>query len=244
MALDPNWVSAAGGIVQAIGTIGAFGTGGYLLIREIRRDELRRLDELRRQASAVYGWTESLDAKVPDAALKYRWVDFSGPPRKLQDQSGLEFTEEMMSQNSRKPRHDEAATKSICFQMVVSNDGTAPIYDLFIEQVAMVAEKNITPQDRLGDENRHLYDIMPSKAIVYVALLCPSARWTHHWAITTQEMPGIPLSSAASIAFTDSQGRRWHRDRKGLLSEIDKLTNPPWVIDARWTIGFTSPAAH
>jgi hypothetical protein len=244
MVLDPGWVSAVGGIVQAIGTIGAFGTGGYLLIREIRRDDLRRLDGLRQQASAVYGWTESVDAKVPDAALQYRWVDFSGPPRELQDESGLEFTEEMMSPNSRNPRHEEPATESTCFQIVVSNDSTAPIYDLFIEQVAMVAEKNVAPQDRLGNENRYLRDIMPSKAIVYIALLYPSARWMHHWAITTRKVPGIPLSSAASIAFTDSRGRRWHRDRKGVLSEIDKLTNPPWVTDAQRTTGFASPADH
>jgi hypothetical protein len=227
MALDPGWISAVGGIVQAVGTVGAFGTGGYLLIREIRRDELRRIDSIRWQASRVYGWAESFDVSIPDLALQYQWVDFNGPSRRSENAPGLEFTEEMISHNSWKPRHGEAATASTCFQLVVSNDSAAPIYDLFIEQIGLLAHTNIAPQHRLGDENRNLRDIMPRKAIVYIALLYPSARWTHHWVITTQEVPGIPLSSAASIAFTDSQGRRWHRDRKGILYEIDHRTNPP-----------------
>lgn len=126
MALDPGWISAVGGIVQAVGTVGVFGTGGYLLIREIRRDELRRVDSIRWQASRVYGWTESFDARIPDLALQYQWVDFSGPPRRSGNESELEFTEEMISHNSWKPRHGEAATTSTCFQLVVSNDSAAP----------------------------------------------------------------------------------------------------------------------
>jgi hypothetical protein len=226
--------------VQAVGTIGAFGTGGYLLIREIRRDEFRRLDDTRRQAGSVYGWTESFNARVPDATLQFQWVDFSGSPRESQNGPGLEFTEEMMSGDSSNPRRDEAATGSTCFQLVVLNDSAAPVYDLFIEQIGVVGT-NVAPQHRLVNESRHLHDIMPRKAIAYIALLYPNTRWTHYWAVTTQEVSGVPLSSAASIVFTDAQGRRWHRDRKGMLYEIDKLANPPWVTDAEATIGFASP---
>lgn len=50
------------GTFAAIGTVGAFATGGVLLIRERRRDEQREVEQRRMQASLVSAFTDPQSA--------------------------------------------------------------------------------------------------------------------------------------------------------------------------------------
>jgi len=50
------WDVSAPTWLQGIGTIGAFTTGGIILLRELRRDRGRRLVDDQKQASAVSAW--------------------------------------------------------------------------------------------------------------------------------------------------------------------------------------------
>jgi hypothetical protein len=58
-----NWITDLPNWLVAIGTVGAFGTGGAVLLRELNRDHERQETAERRQASSVAAWpirTESI----------------------------------------------------------------------------------------------------------------------------------------------------------------------------------------
>ena len=50
----PNWL-------VAVGTVGAFGTGGVVLIRELGRDREREAAETRQQATAIAVWPDRVE---------------------------------------------------------------------------------------------------------------------------------------------------------------------------------------
>lgn len=53
-----EWVSSAADVFSAVGTVGAFGTGMYLLRKEHQREELQDDERRRDQAVKVSAWLE------------------------------------------------------------------------------------------------------------------------------------------------------------------------------------------
>jgi len=66
----PTWLSS-------IGTIGAFTTGGVLLIRELRRDREREFAALREKASLISAWPQRYDQPSSDLATKEARLNLS-----------------------------------------------------------------------------------------------------------------------------------------------------------------------
>jgi hypothetical protein len=66
--MDTWWTADLPTWLEAIGTIGAFGTGGVVLLRELNRDREREIASERQQAGAVAAWAthvESTGIPVP-----------------------------------------------------------------------------------------------------------------------------------------------------------------------------------
>jgi hypothetical protein len=60
--MDTFWTTSFPTWLVAIGTIGAFATGGAVLLREVNRDRERDLAQERKQASSVASWPARIAA--------------------------------------------------------------------------------------------------------------------------------------------------------------------------------------
>ena len=232
--VDPDWVSAYADVFAAVGTVGAFVSGGWLLHREIGRDRDRVDEKEREQASQVHAWVESLDNIVlPDDARNVQWMTFIESPD--EHEGTLHFRSGQKSSGGDKPRAPTADDRAYAFCLEIKNLSAGPIFDVYVEKRATFAP-NTWPQRRLKEADRMLADFMPKRSVLFRPVQADES--FKLWYGFYREKPSeIPMSSNAAMAFTDCFGLRWRRDRDGRLTQIGNTENPEWVDDAKYIVG-------
>lgn len=237
--MSPDWISAFANIFAAIGTVGALFVGGVLLKKEICRDK-RHVDEInKREPSSVYACIQTLVAQVPDEARSKAVAVFMSPPERSTDDGRLTFAEVSVDPIRSVDAVSEVAhsDKLFCFRLDVVNNSSGPIFEVYVEVVALFVPARIGPQTRHAAPDRFIVDRLPTKMLMYLPLV-PVERFSIWYSMYCDpgEQP-IPIDTLVAIAFTDCLGLRWQRDRSGEVQRIGSNENPGWTRGRDWTFG-------
>jgi len=211
MILDPNWISAYANIFASIGTVGAFAIGGALLSKEIGRDKTHVDDVQRLQPAAVHAFMQSIDAEVSDQA-KLKLCSYYSTPPSTPDPGGtvaFRHEPEFDAYGMDRTNPISPTDRSFAFKLEVVNASAGPIFEVYVEQVGLLAALNISPQNRHKQPGRYLADKMPQRSIIYLPLI-PVGKFEIWYSFYCDD-PGasIAIDSPVSLAFTDCFGLRW-----------------------------------